>query len=475
MLTSVTFTHGLPRSVLAVLLLLCVGTPAVAQTQDAYFEFLMARRLEARGDHEGALAALERAAAADPASAEVRAEVAAFQLRRDDRDEAEREALQALRLDDANFEAHRILGMVYAAAVDAMPRRTPRAQVAARAREAITHLERATGDVALRVDIQIQYSLGRLYLRTGEPEKAVEALLRVVSQNPTSSQGRLSLAQAYASADDLVNAVSTLEFIVEDEPRVASTLAQYQERAGLLREAAASYTRALALEPTSRGLKFRRIGAVFNDRDFVQAAAFAAEAQTQHPDDLRFPRWRARAVFEGGDPARALAILEPTARAHPSDSATQLALADLYNDSGRDGEAERTLRLYLAAEPADSRALNHLGYLLANRGRALDEAVRLVERALDAEPGNPSYLDSLGWAHFQRGDYSAAEEYLSPAAEQLPRNAVVHDHLGDALAGQGRWLDAIAAWTQALDGDGGIDRGVVEKKVQDARSKIPAN
>ena len=420
-----------------------------------------------------ALAALERAAAADPASAEVRAEIASFQLRRDDRDEAEREALRALRLDDANLEAHRVLGMVYAAAVDAMNPRTSRAQVTARAREAITHLERAMGDAALGIDIQIQYSLGRLYLRTREPEKAVDALLRVVNQNPTSAQARLTLAQAYASADDIANAVATLDIIVDDEPRVASTLAQYQERAGLLKEAAASYTRALAIEPTSRGLKFRRIAAVFNDREFAQAAAFAEEAQTQHPDDLRFPRLWARAVFETGDPGRALTILEPTARAHPNDSATQLALADLYDDSGRDGEAERTLRRYLAAEPADSRALNHLGYLLANRGRALDEAVRLVERALVAEPGNPSYLDSLGWVHFQRGDYGAAEKYLSPAAEQLPRNAVVHDHLGDALAGQGRWLDAIAAWTQALAGDGRIDRGVVEKKVQDARSKIP--
>ena len=88
MLTHVTLTHALRRSVPAALLLLCMGTTALAQTQDAYFEFLMARRLEAQGDHAGALEALERAAAADPASAEVRAEIASFQLRRDDRDEA---------------------------------------------------------------------------------------------------------------------------------------------------------------------------------------------------------------------------------------------------------------------------------------------------------------------------------------------------------------------------------------------------
>jgi tetratricopeptide (TPR) repeat protein len=116
--------------------------------------------------------------------------------------------------------------------------------------------------------------------------------------------------------------------------------------------------------------------------------------------------------------------------------------------------------------------LNHLGYLLADGDRALDEAILLVERALVAEPGNPSYLDSLGWAHFRRGDFSEAEKYLLPAAEQLPGNSVVQDHLGDVLAEQGRWLDAIAAWTRALGGNGGIDMATVEQKVRDARSRV---
>jgi tetratricopeptide (TPR) repeat protein len=468
---SLTPIRDLRRLASAVVLLLSLGGVAEAQTRDAYFEFLMARRFEAQGDHTEALEALERAAAADSTSAEVRAEIASFQLRRNERDDAEREALLALRLDEANRDAHRVLGVIYAADVEAMNARTPRTQVNARARQAIGHFERATSGAVYGVGIQIYYSLGQLYVRTGDAAKAVDAFLHVVDQNPGSVQGRLSLARAFVSADDVTNAIATLEIIVDDEPRVASTLAQYQEQAGLLAEAAESYTRALAVEPTSRGLKFRRVAAVFNSRDFAQAAEFAAQAQAQHPGDLRFARLRARAVFENGDSAQALTILEPTARAYPTDVATQLALSDLYNDAGRDDEAEQTLRRYLATTPADSRALNHLGYLLADSGRALDEAIRLVERALAAEPGNPSYLDSLGWAHFRRGEFSEAEKYLTPAAEQLPSNSVVQDHLGDALAGQGRWLDAIAAWTRALAGDGGVDGAAVEQKVRDARSE----
>ena len=106
--------------VAAGLFVLWAGGPAAAQTPASYFEFLMARRLEAQGEEDGALEALERAVAADPASAEIRAEVASFQFRRSRNTEAETAALRALELDDQNQEAHRVLGLIQAASVDAM-------------------------------------------------------------------------------------------------------------------------------------------------------------------------------------------------------------------------------------------------------------------------------------------------------------------------------------------------------------------
>ncbi|MBI2188270.1 MAG: tetratricopeptide repeat protein [Acidobacteria bacterium] len=453
-------------------LLLLTAARGTAQTPNAYFEFLMARRLEALGDQAGALAALERAAAADPASAEVRAEIAAFQLRRDRRGEAETAAREALELNDGNLEAHRVLGLLYAAQADTINANAAPEKFLAVARDAIQHLERVAKEPTAGIDVL--FSLGRLYLRTGSARPAVDTFVRVVTQNPGSAQARLFLAQAYAAAEDLKSAIETLDVIVEDEPRVASTLAQYQEQAGLFKEAVDNYTRALAVEPTNRGLKVRRITALIAAREYARAATLAAEAQAQHADDPRFPRLGARALVENGDVARALAVLEPSARAFPKDAATQFALADLYNDAGRDADAERTLRQILEIEPGNAQVLNYLGYLLAERGRQLDEAVRLVERALDLDPGNPYYLDSLGWAHFRRGDLDAAEKYLAPAATQLPRNGEVQNHLGDLLARRGRWAEAVEAWTRVLESEAGdVDRAEVQKKIEGARSRLP--
>jgi tetratricopeptide (TPR) repeat protein len=452
--------------------LLCT-TDASAQVAEAYFQFLMAQRLEGQGDQTGALEALNRAAGADPKSASVRAEIASFHLRHNRRNEAETAAREALAINEASPSAHRVLGLVYATDVDNLNPRTARAQFEVAARNAIGHLERAAKGTPAGGDIQVDFALGRLYLRTGDAGRAVESFSKVVNQNSGSVQGRLSLAQAFAVSGDVPSAISTLEVIVEDEPRVGSALAQYQEQVGQYKAAVANYTRALAADPMSRGLKARRIAALYSDGDFSQAAVYASEAQTQHPEDLRFPRLRARALFASGDRARAFSVIEPTARANPDDVETQLALADLYSDDGRDVDAERTLRHVLTVAPSNPEALNYLGYLLAEQGRGLDEAVRLVQRALDADPGNPSYLDSLGWAHYRRGDFREAEKFLAPAAQQLPENAVVQDHHGDVLAGLGRWADAIAAWTRALDGEGDVSRPAIQKKIDDARSKLP--
>ena len=460
----------------AVFLVALVGAPVVAAAQDAggaYFEFLMGRRLEGQGDFPGAKAALERATKLDARSSEIRAELGAFHLRRSQPEDAEAAARAALAIDSESIEGHRVLGLVYAGYADggSQQKGASAAQTAQFLKDAITHLELASAS-ALSGDLVLNFTLGRLYLRAGTPDKAVQSLTRVVGQNPGSVQARQLLAQAHAVSKDLPAAIATLEAIVDEEPRVAAALGQYQEQAGLLREAADSYTKALAVQPMSRELKSRRIAALYSAKDYKAAAAFATDARRQHPEDARFPRLQGRALFDAGDRAGGVAVLEEAAKAFPKDTPTLYALADIYRDADRSTDAETALRQVLVLEPTNPNALNYLGYLLAMRGDKLDEAVQLVRKALEAEPDNGAYLDSLGWAHFKRGDLAEAEKYLGAAAQRMPNNSEVQDHLGDVFARRGRVDDAIAAWNKALDGDGeDVDLAAVRRKIDDARSK----
>jgi tetratricopeptide (TPR) repeat protein len=111
--------------------------------------------------------------------------------------------------------------------------------------------------------------------------------------------------------------------------------------------------------------------------------------------------------------------------------------------------------------------------MLADRGERLDESVDLITRALEVDPRNGSYLDSLGWAYFKGGRLQLAEQHLRQAAEQLATNSVVQDHYGDVLFKLERYQEAVDAWLHALGGDGdSIDRDDIDRKIRSARQRL---
>ncbi len=482
--------------------------PAVAaQESNPYLEFLLARRLEQDGDAKGAQAALERAAVADPDSAEIRAELAAFHMRQKDGAGAERAARESLSRDAENIEAHRVLGLVYSAYAESAAENGQEAKAPEFAKTAIDHLEKVAATPGGGTDVTLQYNLGRLYLRNGDNDKAIERLSRVLEQNSYSIQARLALAQALGAAGRNDEAADVLAAVVDDEPRLASTLAQFYERAGKADQASRAYARALeanpkdlrallalsrqhstageydkaiatltkaqALVPNDAGIAAFLAQTYMQAKMYSEASTFASAAQKKFPADMRFTRLQARVLFDTGNQSAALALLESAVRSHPEDSGIYLSMADLYTDAGRADEALKTLESAAKRFPTEADVLNYFGYLLAERGQRLDESVQLITRALAIDPENPSYLDSLGWAHFKRGDLAQAETYLSKAADGLPRNSVVQDHYGDLLAKRGRHADAIAAWNKALAGDGeDVERPGIEKKIRDAKTKM---
>ena len=69
----------------------------------------------------------------------------------------------------------------------------------------------------------------------------------------------------------------------------------------------------------------------------------------------------------------------------------------------------------LEGDPDDAASANYLGYMWADHGRNLAEALQLISRAVAVDPENPAYLDSLGWVHYRLGDLQQAEYWLQRA------------------------------------------------------------
>lgn len=94
--------------------------------------------------------------------------------------------------------------------------------------------------------------------------------------------------------------------------------------------------------------------------------------------------------------------------------------------------------------------LNFLGYSQLERRENLAEAEKLIGEANRLQPGDAAITDSLGWAHYVRGDVAKAIELLERAAQGQPADAAIAEHLGDAYYSAGRRFEARYAWRAAL-------------------------
>jgi tetratricopeptide (TPR) repeat protein len=122
-----------------------------------------------------------------------------------------------------------------------------------------------------------------------------------------------------------------------------------------------------------------------------------------------------------------------------------------YERAGRWSSAEPDFRKALRFQPEQPAVLNYLGYSLIEKRLNLEEAFKMVEKAVSLRPNDGYIVDSLGWAHYQLGNYDEAVELLERAAGLRPEDPVINDHLGDALWRVGRRLEAKFQWQYALD------------------------
>lgn len=129
----------------------------------------------------------------------------------------------------------------------------------------------------------------------------------------------------------------------------------------------------------------------------------------------------------------------------------RLTIATAQQNSGDHAAAEATLREILRESPDNPIALNNLGYFLLERDIRFDEALKLIQKAVDTDPTNPSYLDSLGWAYYKLGKYAEAEKNLKAALRYDSMSATIHEHLGDVYLKQGKADLSRTAWQKALE------------------------
>ena len=149
---------------------------------------------------------------------------------------------------------------------------------------------------------------------------------------------------------------------------------------------------------------------------------------------------------------RQVEVLAEALEVFPNDRDLQYNLAIALDMDGQITRGQEVLEDLLKAHPEDPIVANALGYLYAEQNMKLDEAERLVRKALKQEPRNGAFIDSLGWVYFKRGNLRTARKYLEKAIKYEKEDPEILDHLGDVYFGLKSYEKARDAWERALAG-----------------------
>lgn len=349
---------------------------------------------------------------------------------------AERSAREAMRLDPGSRDAPLLLTGVLVRKGDYA--------------EADRLLETQVRNSPIEADLRLGYT--RLLIEAGEKRRARKQLNRVLKREPDNAdaaymiglldldEGKLDEAESRfrvlsTGRERNVDAHYYLGRIAEQRGQFAAALDQYSRVSSGQQLLDASMRRAAMLAKTGR---------------LPDSRATLQQLREQYPQiALRLYLIEGQLLGEANEFEEGLRLYSEALSHFESDVELLYARSLVNERLQRLGDAETDLRALLARAPADARALNALGFLLTVHSSRLDEAERLIARALELTPQEPAVIDSMGWLRFRQGRPNEALALLARAYEQFP-DPEVAAHFGEALWSTGDHERAELVWNKAL-------------------------
>jgi tetratricopeptide (TPR) repeat protein len=362
-------------------------------------------------------------------------------------------------------------------------------------------------------DASIQVLMGRAQVGAHQFPEAIETLKSVVAGDPENVEAKFYLGAAYEQGGQPGEAVKIFSNLLDQSKNGPEDLkanqgvfeqhlaASYQDM-GEDEKAIAIYEGMVNSDPSPRSY-FLLINAYRVDRQFDKALSLGKQQFDKNPKDDDLALVYARSLADAGKTKEGAEILDKRLQGNPSNLDVYINLSQIYVQAKRFNEAEKVLRraeeqkldksrvrfqlasVYerqknfdraeslfkeiLNENPKDAPTLNYIGYMLADRGIRLNEAVQYVQQALTLEPNNPAYMDSLGWAFFKMNDLQKAQKYLLQAVEMEKKDPVIQDHVGDLYFKIGNLEKAQEFWKKSL-GNGGEPEDA--QKVREKLDKV---
>jgi tetratricopeptide (TPR) repeat protein len=428
---------------------------------DAYYQFMTGRRLAADGDSDGAIKALRRAMDLDPASSQIVSELAELYARQGLTTEAVALADAALKLDGDNWDAHRLLGMLYADLSERGPAGGAGASDQPAWQHGVDHLEKALGDTQTDMAVGVRLTLGRMYLQHQNYDKAIGTLKQLLGDSPWLPQGVALLAETYTAAGKQSEVIALLKDAVGEEPAFYSALADAYDKEQRFAEAASAYEKASEQNPRDADLKIKWAAALLNRPETASAerARDLLLDVTKTNPNASWPLYllaRAQRLLDDLDGAEATArrILAIS----PSSTSGAHALAQVFESRRQYTLIVETLEP-IVAKPQKGREadtvllLTHLGVAYLELGQGQD-AVGAFDRAIQQNPGDGVLQTYRVQALVLARNYDLALTLLRDLRTGRPDDLRLARLEADALRGQGRFDAGVAVLRPLADAIG---------------------
>jgi tetratricopeptide (TPR) repeat protein len=424
------------------------------------------------GRPDQALTACRRALQLDPGSSLARQNLLNLHLQAGRLEEARRAIEDAERRAGSSAEWLDVSDH-YSRLLRAAPKETE--TLRPRALAALARAEHLAGD-----DVLAWLRLGEGYSRLADHRSAIIAYERVLGLRPGFPGIREKLVEACLRADENEKAQQYLRDIVGDSPSnprlhyllgtVAAEETRPERRTDKLKEAATHFEKTLALNPNFEPAYYdlARVRLSLNEADAALKTLQAA--RTLFGDTYLVELLTAMAHGQKKEYAVSLRhytaaeLIARTSETNRLNEGLYFQLGAAHERNKDYATAEKYFRKALELAPDFAEALNYLGYMWAERGENLQEAQRLIEKAVQLEPENGAFLDSMAWVLYQQGKVREALPWMEKALKHSPEpDPTLYDHLGDIYWKLGRPEPARDAWRKSLELE---DNPAVRKKLE---------
>lgn len=406
----------------------------------------------------------------------------------------EKKAIQSLdraaqlRSDDATFWVR--LGKLYASIVF-NPDKPLETTQAARLNEIFRKAAEHAGD-----DPAVLKDVADYYASTQQIKEAIPLYLRLLELEPEDTNAREKLATGFVLTNQRDKAVEMLEQVIkehsekyqpyellagllDDSARALEREKKTDQAKAMFAKAAANYEQSLVINPGRVGPYLHLAELLLGPlKESDRAVKVLTDARTHFPQTPEIVYYLGIAQREAKHYQEAVATFEEAL--HEAEmGGVEIVNARFYFDYGAAAEqaglydkAADLFRKSIAADPANAAdAYNYLAYMWAEHNTHLDEAEQMIKLALQANPENGAYIDTLGWLEFRQGRFDQALTDLLRAEQKLTRDdPVVLEHIGDVCLKLNKTGQALDAWQKALNLD--PQNKKLAEKLDNAKTKM---